>query len=161
MDVVRRVISVGTLCGLPRPLQVGIYSLVGVAVGMALVLVRIANATSYLSDSPQTCINCHVMTDAYASWQRGSHGRVAVCVDCHVPYHTAGGTGKHTDEMQSAEIFCDAGWDFVAETEDGTEDAWWIDEGEDYPRLRWEYGLSSPSGPKTDATEGLQAAALQ
>lgn len=47
---------------------------------------RIANATSYLSDSPQTCINCHVMTDAYASWQRGSHGRVAVCVDCHVPH---------------------------------------------------------------------------
>ncbi len=74
------------LAGLPRGLQVGIYCLAGVAIGMGLVLVRIANATSYLSDEPQACINCHVMTDAYASWQRGSHGRVTVCVDCHVPH---------------------------------------------------------------------------
>ncbi len=79
-------ISVVTLAGLPRPLQVGIYGLVGVALGLALVLTRIANATSYLSDEPQACINCHVMTDAYASWQRGSHGRVTVCIDCHVPH---------------------------------------------------------------------------
>jgi len=78
--------SIVMLSGLPRPLQIAIYGLVGVAMGMAVVLVRIANATSYLSDEPQTCINCHVMTDAYASWQRGSHGRVAVCVDCHVPH---------------------------------------------------------------------------
>ena len=86
MDVVGLVKSIVTLAGLPRLLQVGIYSLVGVAIGAALVLVRIANATSYLSDDPLTCINCHVMTDAYASWQRGSHGRVAVCIDCHVPH---------------------------------------------------------------------------
>jgi cytochrome c nitrite reductase small subunit len=31
-------------------------------------------------------MNCHVMTDAYASWQRGSHGQTAVCNDCHVPH---------------------------------------------------------------------------
>ncbi len=78
--------SILRLAGLPRPLQVGIYGLAGVALGMALVLVRIANATSYLSDDPQACINCHVMTDAYASWQRGSHGQSAVCIDCHVPH---------------------------------------------------------------------------
>ncbi len=78
--------SIVRLAGLPRPLQVGIYGLAGVALGMALVLVRIANATSYLSDDPQACINCHVMTDAYASWQRGSHGQSAVCIDCHVPH---------------------------------------------------------------------------
>lgn len=86
MDVVGFVRSVVTLQGLPGPLRVGIYGLAGVAAGMALLLVRISNATSYLSDKPETCINCHVMTDAYASWQRGSHGRVAVCVDCHVPH---------------------------------------------------------------------------
>lgn len=78
--------SIAMLAGLPRPLQVGIYGLAGVALGMAVLLARIANATSYLSDEPQACINCHVMTDAYASWQRGSHGRVAVCIDCHVPH---------------------------------------------------------------------------
>jgi cytochrome c nitrite reductase small subunit len=86
MKVVHRFMSLVTLTGLPRPLQLGIYGLAGVAVGLALVLVRIANATSYLSDDPQACINCHVMTDAYASSQRGSHGRVAVSTDCHVPH---------------------------------------------------------------------------
>ncbi len=86
MKIIDRVMSMVRLAGLPRPLQVGIYGLAGVALGMALVLVRIANATSYLSDDPQTCINCHVMTDAYASWQRGSHGQAAVCIDCHVPH---------------------------------------------------------------------------
>ena len=32
----------------------------------------------------------------------------------------------------------DAGWDFVGETANGTEDLWWILEGKDYPRLWWE-----------------------
>jgi cytochrome c nitrite reductase small subunit len=86
MKIVARVMSIVRLAGLPRPLQIGIYGLAGVGLGMALVLVRIANATSYLSDDPQACINCHVMTDAYASWQRGSHGQAAVCIDCHVPH---------------------------------------------------------------------------
>lgn len=74
------------LCGLGRKWQVFFYALIGVAVGIGVVLIRIANATSYLSDSPKTCINCHVMTDAYVSWQRGSHGHSTVCTDCHVPH---------------------------------------------------------------------------
>ena len=107
MDVVGFAKSVVTLAGLPKPLQVGIYSLVGIAVGGALVLVRIANATSYLSDDPLTCINCHVMTDAHASWQRGSHGRVAVCVDCHVPHSNivAKYAFKSRDGMKHSYVF--------------------------------------------------------
>jgi len=46
--------------------------------------------------------------------------------------------GKTTAEMQTASTFLEAGWDFVDETENGTEDIWWIDEGQDYPRLWWE-----------------------
>ncbi len=46
--------------------------------------------------------------------------------------------GLSTAEMQTADTFLDAGWDFVNETENGTEDIWWIDEGRDYPRLWWE-----------------------
>ena len=46
--------------------------------------------------------------------------------------------GKTTAEMQTASTFLDAGWDFVDETANGTEDIWWIDEGQDYPRLWWE-----------------------
>jgi cytochrome c nitrite reductase small subunit len=86
MKIVGRIMSIVRLAGLPKPVQVGIYGLAGVALGMAVVVARIANATSYLSDDPQACINCHVMTDAYASWQRGSHGHAAVCIDCHVPH---------------------------------------------------------------------------
>jgi len=37
-----------------------------------------------------------------------------------------GGAGKTTTEMQMASTFLDAGWDFVDETENGTEDIWWI-----------------------------------
>ncbi|HUV65009.1 MAG TPA: GLUG motif-containing protein [Sedimentisphaerales bacterium] len=51
---------------------------------------------------------------------------------------SAGGTGKTTAEMQTAKTFLDAGWDFVGETANGTEDIWWILEGQDYPRLWWE-----------------------
>ncbi|MHC4519680.1 MAG: GLUG motif-containing protein [Planctomycetota bacterium] len=48
------------------------------------------------------------------------------------------GEGKTTAEMQTAGTFLEAGWDFVGEAENGTEDIWWIDEGRDYPRLWWE-----------------------
>ncbi len=50
----------------------------------------------------------------------------------------ARGIGKTTVEMQKASTFLHAGWDFVNETTNGTEDIWWIDEGQDYPRLWWE-----------------------
>jgi hypothetical protein len=49
-----------------------------------------------------------------------------------------GGIGKTTAEMQMASTFLEAGWDFVDETANGTEDIWWILEGQDYPRLWWE-----------------------
>jgi len=48
------------------------------------------------------------------------------------------GIGLTTAEMQTASTFLEAGWDFIGETENGTEDIWWILEGQDYPRLWWE-----------------------
>ena len=51
---------------------------------------------------------------------------------------SAGGIGLTTTEMQTAQTFLDAGWDFVSETANGTEDIWWILEGKDYPHLWWE-----------------------
>lgn len=51
---------------------------------------------------------------------------------------SVGGIGLTTNEMQTASTFLEAGWDFVNETDNGTEDIWWIDEGLDYPRLWWE-----------------------
>jgi len=46
--------------------------------------------------------------------------------------------GLSTAEMMTAATFLEAGWDFLGEAENGTEDIWWIDEGRDYPRLWWE-----------------------
>jgi hypothetical protein len=40
--------------------------------------------------------------------------------------------------MQTTVTFLDAGWDFADETINGTEDIWWILEGQDYPKLWWE-----------------------
>ena len=51
---------------------------------------------------------------------------------------STGGIPLQTHEMQTANIFLIVGWDFVDETANGTEDIWWIDEGQDYPRLWWE-----------------------
>lgn len=50
------------------------------------------------------------------------------------------GIGLTTAQMQTAETYLQAGWDFVDETENGTDDLWWILESQDYPRLWWEIG---------------------
>jgi len=69
------------------------------------------------------------------------NGQVIACFwDIQTSGHTAsdGGTGKTTAEMKTARTFLEVGWDFVGETANGTEDIWWILEGQDYPRLWWE-----------------------
>ncbi|MFC2084813.1 cytochrome c nitrite reductase small subunit [Bacteroidota bacterium] len=57
----------------------------GILVGLIAYIFHISNAVSYLSDNPRTCINCHVMVPEFTTWERGSHGNVATCNDCHVP----------------------------------------------------------------------------
>lgn len=71
---------------LPSGLKIPGLFLIGVIFGLAGLLVHISRATSYLSDSPQTCMNCHVMTDAYLSWNHSSHRHWTSCNDCHVPH---------------------------------------------------------------------------
>ena len=51
--------------------------------------------------------------------------------------YSKSGTGKTTAEMQTMSTFMDAGWDFVGETANGTDDTWFIPQG-DYPHLWWE-----------------------
>ena len=58
---------------------------VGAAVGAGLYTFRYAEGTSYLSNDPAACLNCHVMQEAYNTWRHSVHGRVAVCNDCHTP----------------------------------------------------------------------------
>jgi cytochrome c nitrite reductase small subunit len=60
--------------------------MLGVTAGMGLFVFHISRAASYLSDAPETCMNCHVMTTQYVTWQHSSHANVATCNDCHVPH---------------------------------------------------------------------------
>jgi len=62
---------------------------------------------------------------------------------------SAGGTSKTTTEMQTADTFLDAKWDFMGETVNGVEDLWWIVEGNDYPRLWWELNEAMPKSDET------------
>lgn len=57
----------------------------GIFTGIFLIAFKVSEAPSYLSDKPETCINCHVMYPQYASWTKSSHRETATCVDCHVP----------------------------------------------------------------------------
>jgi cytochrome c nitrite reductase small subunit len=75
-----------TLEWVERRWRLPVFIVGGIALGLSLLVVRISNATSYLSDNATTCLNCHVMTNAYSTWLRGSHGHVTVCNDCHIPH---------------------------------------------------------------------------
>ncbi len=92
---------------LPRAWRIAIFLALGAAAGTGAAVARISRAVSYLSDEPSTCMNCHVMTDAHATWERGSHGRVAVCVDCHVPHTNpvAAYAFKGQDGMRHSYVF--------------------------------------------------------
>lgn len=57
----------------------------GVLVGAGGYTVYTAEGTSYLSNDPRACINCHIMRDHFDGWQKASHHAVATCNDCHVP----------------------------------------------------------------------------
>jgi cytochrome c nitrite reductase small subunit len=57
----------------------------GLLVGVGLFTFGYARGASYLTDDPAACANCHVMRDQFNSWTKSSHGKVAVCNDCHTP----------------------------------------------------------------------------
>lgn len=70
--------------GLVRPGGAG--GLAGAFLGAAGYTAHYARATSYLSDGPGACINCHIMNDQYQAWSSSSHHARATCNDCHVPH---------------------------------------------------------------------------
>lgn len=64
--------------------------LVGAFVGLSAATFDYAEGTSYLSNDPRACVNCHVMRDQYNSWQLSAHHAHATCNDCHVPHDLVG-----------------------------------------------------------------------
>lgn len=60
--------------------------LIGLAVGVGGYTFIYAKGSSYLTNDPAACANCHVMSDQYAGWTKSSHHAVAACNDCHTPH---------------------------------------------------------------------------
>jgi cytochrome c nitrite reductase small subunit len=71
----------------PDNWKVPVIILLGIFCGLGLFLVHISKAPSYLSDKPETCMNCHIMAPQYATWNRSSHREYTHCVDCHIPHN--------------------------------------------------------------------------
>ena len=61
-------------------------------------------------------------------------------------WNSALGTGRLTPYMKQALTFVFAGWDFVWEDIIGTEDIWCICEGQDYPKLTWQFTVGDFDG---------------
>ena len=80
------VIALLKLSFLSPRLRIPALILLGIFCGTGLLLAHIARVTSYVIDSPETCMNCHVMTDSFVSHRNSSHGRDVSCNDCHLPH---------------------------------------------------------------------------
>lgn len=81
--------------------------LVAAIFGLGVYLAKLSNAISYLSDDPQACVNCHIMTPQYITWTHSSHREVAHCNDCHVPHDNVASKYffKAKDGLYHASVF--------------------------------------------------------
>jgi cytochrome c nitrite reductase small subunit len=63
---------------------------VGMAAGLGAFTFGYAKGYSYLTNDPTACANCHIMSEHFAAWTKGSHRAVATCNDCHTPHDLVG-----------------------------------------------------------------------
>ncbi len=90
MNTARRLATaILTLRFLPVRWRMPCLLVLGMGAGLGLFVAHVSRAASYLSEAPETCMNCHVMTTEYVTWQHSSHAGVATCNDCHVPHGSA------------------------------------------------------------------------
>jgi cytochrome c nitrite reductase small subunit len=69
----------------PSEWRLPVMLVIAVVCGLGLHIFHVSRAWSYISDDSEVCMNCHVMTTQFATWERGSHARVSNCNGCHVP----------------------------------------------------------------------------
>lgn len=100
MSILKRIIP-------PKKWRVPVIVLAGIFVGIGAFIMKESNVVAYLSDDPRACINCHVMTPEYITWDHSSHREVATCNDCHVPHDNIFNTYyfKAKDGLYHASIF--------------------------------------------------------
>lgn len=71
----------------PDKWKTTVIILLGVIFGIGIFVFKTSKAYSYLSDKPETCVNCHIMAPQYATYAHSSHREWATCNDCHVPHN--------------------------------------------------------------------------
>ncbi|HUF35188.1 MAG TPA: cytochrome c nitrite reductase small subunit [Gemmatimonadales bacterium] len=64
--------------------------LIGLVAGLGAFTFLYARGASYLTNDPAACANCHIMQEHFDAWIKSSHGKVAVCNDCHAPHEFFG-----------------------------------------------------------------------
>lgn len=62
---------------------------IGLAAGLGVFTFGYAKGWSYLTNDPAACANCHIMSEHFDAWQKGSH-KAATCNDCHTPHNFVG-----------------------------------------------------------------------
>lgn len=65
-------------------------TLVGAVAGLGAFTFVYAKGSSYLTNDPAACANCHIMNEQFSGWVKSSHKSVAVCNDCHTPHNFLG-----------------------------------------------------------------------
>ena len=70
----------------PPILLVVLAVTVGLAAGIGAYTFVYARGSSYLTNNPAACANCHIMREQYDGWTASSHRAVAGCNDCHTPH---------------------------------------------------------------------------
>ena len=91
----------------PDQWKLPVTIVLAIFIGLSAYSVYLSKASSYLSDNPQTCVNCHIMVPQFATWNHSSHREVASCNDCHVPHNNkfAHYYFKAKDGLRHATIF--------------------------------------------------------
>ena len=96
-----------------------------------------------VGDNPGSITSCYstglvVGDDNFGGLVAHNSGSVASCfwdVETSGVADGIAGMGLTTAEMQNMETYLEAGWDFVAESANGTAEAWQMPEASGYPRL--------------------------
>lgn len=71
---------------IPRYFILPLFIAGGILAGLGIYIIYVARVHTYATDDSEACINCHIMTPYYESWQHSSHSLWTNCNDCHVPH---------------------------------------------------------------------------
>lgn len=79
-------------------------------------------------------------------WDRQRSGLTNMCGEQESGTGCDDGNARTTAQMQTENMFLKAGWDFVSESANGTEDVWAVCEGRGYPELSWQFTTGDFNG---------------